>query len=100
MALLRRKKVPLGFAALVLLLAAGACADESDAGGEGALSGEVVVSGSSTVEPISVAVGEKFIAANPEVEVKVEGPGTSDGFELFCNGETNITDASRPIDEE
>ena len=37
---------------------------------------------------------------NPGVTVAVDGPGTSDGFELFCNGETDISDASRPIDEE
>ena len=93
--------------ALALALVGAACADSSEdteAGGDGgdseALSGEVVVSGSSTVEPISVAVGEQFIAENPEVAVKVDGPGTSDGFELFCDGQTDISDASRPIDPE
>lgn len=93
--------------ALALALIGAACADNSggtDPGSGGgdseALSGEVVVSGSSTVEPISVAVGEKFIAENPEVAVKVDGPGTSDGFELFCDGQTDISDASRPIDPE
>lgn len=92
--------------ALTLALVGAACADTSDdtdpgsGGDSGALSGEVVVSGSSTVEPISVAVGEKFIAENPEVAVKVDGPGTSDGFELFCDGQTDISDASRPIDPE
>ena len=91
--------------ALTLTLVGAACADTSDdtdPGGEGSedLSGDVVVSGSSTVEPISVAVGEKYIAVNPDVAVKVDGPGTSDGFELFCEGDTDISDASRPIDPE
>ena len=91
--------------ALALALVGAACADNSDdteaGGGDSeALSGEVVVSGSSTVEPISVAVGEKFIPENPEVAVKIDGPGTSDGFELFCDGQTDISDASRPIDPE
>ena len=95
------------FVALTLALVGAACADASDdtdpgagGGNSEALSGEVVVSGSSTVEPISVAVGEKYIAENPGVAVKVDGPGTSDGFELFCEGETDISDASRPIDPE
>lgn len=64
------------------------------------LSGSIAISGSSTVEPISVAVSEKFNAENPGVEISVDGPGTSDGFELFCNGETDISDASRAIKQE
>jgi phosphate transport system substrate-binding protein len=69
-------------------------------GAETELSGGIVASGSSTVEPISVAVAEKFNAQHPDVEISISGPGTSDGFELFCNGETDISDASRAIDEE
>lgn len=64
------------------------------------LEGEVVVSGSSTVEPISSAVAEAFSAANPNVAISVDGPGTGDGFKLFCSGETDISDASRPIKDE
>ncbi len=64
------------------------------------MSGSVVVSGSSTVEPIAIIVGEKFKAANPDAGVTIDGPGTGDGFELFCGGETDVSDASRPIDDE
>jgi phosphate transport system substrate-binding protein len=64
------------------------------------LSGEIFVSGSSTVEPISGLVAELFAEQAPGVNITVEGPGTGDGFELFCNGETDISDASRPIEEE
>lgn len=84
--------------AVGLIAAACGGGGESAAGGSEALSGEIVVSGSSTVEPISVAVAQKFSAQNPDVEIAVEGPGTSDGFEFFCNGETDVSDASRPID--
>jgi phosphate transport system substrate-binding protein len=86
---------------LVLVLIAAACGgdDNGDEGGE-ELSGEILVSGSSTVEPISSLNAEKFQSENPGVSIAVDGPGTSDGFELFCNGETDISDASRPIDEE
>ena len=64
------------------------------------MSGSVVVSGSSTVEPIAIIVGEKFKAANPDAGVTIDGPGTGDGFELFCGGETDVSNASRPIDDE
>jgi phosphate transport system substrate-binding protein len=58
------------------------------------------VSGSSTVEPITTAVAKLFGAANPDVAIQVEGPGTGDGFAKFCAGETDISDASRPIKPE
>jgi phosphate transport system substrate-binding protein len=62
------------------------------------LSGSIAVSGSSTVEPISAAAAAEFAAANPEVAITVDGPGTGDGFARFCAGEIDISDASRPID--
>lgn len=62
-----------------------------------AMSGTVTISGSSTVEPISVRVAELFREVAPGVEVTVDGPGTGDGFKLFCAGETDISDASRQI---
>ena len=64
------------------------------------VSGEVLVSGSSTVEPITSLVAELFAGENPDVQVSVDGPGTGDGFQLFCNGETDISDASRAIEDE
>ncbi len=60
-------------------------------------SGAVTISGSSTVEPISVRVAELFRDVAPNVNVTVDGPGTGDGFKLFCAGETDISDASRKI---
>ncbi|HEX9856276.1 MAG TPA: phosphate ABC transporter substrate-binding protein PstS family protein [Acidimicrobiia bacterium] len=71
-----------------------------DTTGSGGLTGQIVISGSSTVEPITGRVAEDFGGANPEVRISVDGPGTSDGFVLFCNGETDISDASRAIREE
>jgi phosphate transport system substrate-binding protein len=107
------------WAALVALLAAlalvaAACGDdEGDGGGTTAetggttaetgaegLSGTIVISGSSTVLPISSIVAEVFNETNPDVSISVDGPGTGDGFALFCNGETDISDASRPIEQE
>jgi phosphate transport system substrate-binding protein len=80
-----------------LTLVAAACGDDSGSSEGG--SGDIVISGSSTVEPISSLVAERFAAAN-DVSVAVDGPGTGDGFELFCNGETDVSDASRPIKDE
>ena len=75
--------------------------ETTDAGAEGGdLSGSIFVSGSSTVEPISIAAGNAFADANPGVAITVEGPGTGDGFAKFCAGETDISDASRAISEE
>ena len=71
----------------------------------GGSTSSVVVSGSSTVEPISIAVAEFFTAGNEaegneKVSVSVDGPGTGDGFELFCDGLTDINDASSKIKPE
>ena len=62
--------------------------------------GEIIVSGSSTVEPISTGVAEAFAAMNPDFNFEVTGPGTGDGFKRFCAGETDISDASRKIKDE
>ena len=98
----RRHGMSFGVAAFAALsLVASACGGGSaDAGGQTDLTGSIFISGSSTVEPISSLVAELFIEENPDVEITVEGPGTGDGFELFCNGETEISDASRPIEED
>ena len=49
---------------------------------------------------ISSLVADLFSADTPDVQISVDGPGTGDGFALFCNGETDISDASRPIKDE
>ncbi|MDX2381108.1 MAG: substrate-binding domain-containing protein [Acidimicrobiia bacterium] len=72
--------------------------DEPAAAGGELAAGSVFVSGSSTVEPISIRVGE--LAAEQsggDLAVTVEGPGTGDGFKKFCSGESDVSDASRTI---
>jgi phosphate transport system substrate-binding protein len=71
--------------------------DGSPVTGGGTVTGSIVVSGSSTVQPISEAVSEAFKEDNPGFDYTVEGPGTGDGFKKFCAGETDISDASRTI---
>ena len=65
-----------------------------------ALSGSIEVDGSSTVGPLIQAAAEFFQEENPDVNVTVGVSGTGGGFERFCVGETDISNASRPIDEE
>lgn len=64
------------------------------------LSGEIRLDGSSTVAPLSAAAGELFKAENPDVNVSVGTSGTGGGFAKFCAGETDISNASRPIKDE
>ncbi|SEV80774.1 PstS family phosphate ABC transporter substrate-binding protein [Natrinema salifodinae] len=65
------------------------------------LSGEVVVTGSSTVFPISDAMAERFMEENPAVNVTVDPTGSGGGFEnYFCPGDADVNGASRPIKSE
>jgi phosphate transport system substrate-binding protein len=61
------------------------------------LSGQVQIDGSSTVYPVTEAVAEEFMKINRNVQVTVGISGTGGGFKRFCGGETDISDASRPI---
>ena len=61
------------------------------------LEGTIKVDGSSTVFPITEAVAEEFRAVQPKVKVTIGVSGTGGGFKKFSRGETNISDASRPI---
>ncbi|MFO3797612.1 MAG: phosphate ABC transporter substrate-binding protein PstS family protein, partial [Anaerolineales bacterium] len=63
------------------------------------LEGTILVDGSSTVAPITMAVAEEFQKEFPKVQVPVGISGTGGGFKKFCVGETDISDASRPIKE-
>jgi phosphate transport system substrate-binding protein len=77
--------------------------DGGDGDGDGgtAVEGEIVAIGSSTVEPIMSIALEDFAAANGDgVSFEVDGPGTGDGFAIFCEDGSDIANASRPIDEE
>lgn len=63
----------------------------------GPVEGTILVDGSSTVAPITMAVAEEFQNLYPDVRVPVGISGTGGGFKKFCPGETDISDASRPI---
>jgi phosphate transport system substrate-binding protein len=82
---------------LVLSGCGGNASGQQDGSGE-PVSGEIRIEGSSTVQPITQAAAELFREENPDARISVGGSGTSDGFEAFCQGDTQISDASRPID--
>jgi phosphate transport system substrate-binding protein len=84
--------------ASVLVLAG--CAAESEEPAADALSGSIAIDGSSTVGPASEIAAELFMEVNPGVRVQVNISGTGGGFEKFCNGETDASNASRYIKEE
>jgi phosphate transport system substrate-binding protein len=102
----RKRALLAGVIALAALLAA--CSDDGSTPPDGnntepaetPVSGSITISGSSTVQPISSLVAELFNETQPDVAITVDGPGTGDGFVLFCKGETDISDASRPIEDE
>ena len=68
--------------------------------GGGDLSGRIQADGSSTVGPYTTAAAEKFQSEQPNVQVTVGVSGTGGGFERFCRGETDLSNASRPIKDE
>jgi phosphate transport system substrate-binding protein len=93
-------------------LVAAACGDDDDAAadedgssteGEGSdeeLSGRIEVDGSSTVGPLTEAAAELYQEEQSGVQITVGVSGTGGGFERFCIGETDMSDASRPITDD
>ncbi|HSK27204.1 MAG TPA: PstS family phosphate ABC transporter substrate-binding protein [Jiangellales bacterium] len=105
--ILRRRVAPLAVAgaAALVLAACGSGNDPANTAGDGEtgsneLSGSVNVDGSSTVFPLSSAAAELFNEEQPGVQVSVGQSGTGGGFEKFCAGETDISNASRAIEDD
>jgi phosphate transport system substrate-binding protein len=103
------RRTPAAMVSLLLLaLVLSACGGGGGGGGQeedtqeasGGGSSQIAIEGSSTVIPITQAAAEGFNQQNPDVRITVGGAGTGDGFEAFCNGDTQISDASRPIEDD
>ncbi|MGH2785866.1 MAG: PstS family phosphate ABC transporter substrate-binding protein [Actinomycetota bacterium] len=97
----RGVRMVVGLTALAIVAAA--CGGGGGGGDEAlkALTGDIVADGSSTVFPITQAVAEEFkLAGADQVKVSVGSSGTGGGFKKFCAGETDLSDASRPIKDE
>jgi phosphate transport system substrate-binding protein len=82
------------------LAACGSSDDNTSGSGSSGLSGAIAIDGSSTVFPFTQSAAELFNQSNPDVKISVGESGTTGGFEKFCAGETDISDASRPIEPE
>lgn len=78
----------------------GETAPAGEAAGGSGVTGDIQADGSSTVFPISEAMAEEFMVANPGTRLTVGVSGTGGGFKKFCAGETDISNASRPIKQE
>jgi phosphate transport system substrate-binding protein len=76
------------------------CGGQSSEGSEDGTSGTVTVDGSSTVAPLSEAAADLFRSEQSDVNVTVATSGTGGGFAKFCAGETDLQDASRPIEDD
>jgi phosphate transport system substrate-binding protein len=89
----------IGLLATMLGVATGCNRDSSSGGSGGAseLAGKISIDGSSTVYPMAVATAAQFEGAYPDVSVEVGRSGTGGGFKRFTKGETDISNASRPI---
>ncbi|HEX2193311.1 MAG TPA: PstS family phosphate ABC transporter substrate-binding protein [Acidimicrobiales bacterium] len=92
-----RKSARLAAAVVASGLLTAGCAETDGAGGRGSLSGTIRIDGSSTVGPLSEAAAELFREEESGVQITVGTSGTGGGFKKFCAGETDISDASRPI---
>lgn len=85
-------------------LGSAACGSSSDSGSStggasgASRSGTIKIDGSSTVFPFAQAAAERYKGQNPDVDIAVGESGTGGGFEKFCAGEIDISNASRPID--
>jgi phosphate transport system substrate-binding protein len=90
----------LGLIATVLLGGCGRSGGSGDEGGAGSLSGRIEADGSSTVGPFVTKAAELFRAEQSDVEVTVGISGTGGGFERFCRGETDLSNASRSIEDD
>jgi phosphate transport system substrate-binding protein len=89
-----KHRLAIAFAAMVVVAAVAVAA--GTAGGSG-LRGTITADGSSTVGPYATAAAESFQRKHSGVKITVGISGTGGGFERFCRGETDLSNASRTI---
>ena len=90
---------PRSYLPIALAVAASltACDRATGPGAGETLAGKITIDGSATVIPLTQAMADAFRGLNPTVQFAIQLSGTGGGFQTFCSGETDIEDASRPI---
>ena len=104
MKLVSRRTISFALLSLMLLVAvmASGCgkqAAQKDQAGSG-LSGTLTIAGSTSVQPFSEVLAEKFMAKNPNVQINVQGGGSSQGVEAAISGAAGIGSSSRDLKDE
>jgi phosphate transport system substrate-binding protein len=94
-----KKLIKLSTLLAIVAFVAISCKNQPGKSSKEALSGTIMIDGSSTVYPLSEAVAEEFRTDYPDVNVAIGSSGTGAGFKKFARGETDISDASRPVKE-
>jgi phosphate transport system substrate-binding protein len=100
MKFMKKPLLVLSAAAMLSLAACGNTDKTEGSNSDKKLSGDILIDGSSTVAPIMEAVSEEYTAVQPDVHASVGVSGTGGGFEKFTKGETDLSNASRPIKDE
>lgn len=95
-----RRRLAFGATALALAGVVAGCGSSSTSSSASGLSGAIAIDGSSTVAPLTTGAAESFNQDNKDVNITVGTSGTGGGFEKFCAGSTDISDASRGIKDE
>ena len=91
------KKVVFILSLVIIAISCGEKKDKKSNSEASAMEGTIKIDGSSTVFPVTEAVAEEFRAVQPKVKVTIGVSGTGGGFKKFSRGETNLSNASRPI---
>lgn len=84
---------------LIMVFGLIGCNNQSAGTNNSGLTGDIVIDGSSTVYPITEIMSEEFERNNPNVRIAIGISGSGGGLTKFCAGETDISNASRPIGE-
>ena len=100
MKFMKKPLLVLSAAAILSLAACGNTDKTAGSNSDKKLSGDILIDGSSTVAPIMEAVSEEYTSSQPDVHASVGISGTGGGFEKFTKGETDLSNASRPIKDE
>ncbi len=94
------KKVVFIISLAIITISCGEKKDKKSNSEASVMEGTIKIDGSSTVFPVTEAVAEEFRAVQPKVKVTIGVSGTGGGFKKFSRGETNLSNASRPIKDQ